>query len=88
MHSDSHFFVNYNNQETIAHLWVDLFQINTEEDELLWNLEIYPNGKNLQILKIKENADSGYVEVFRDPKLNADLKTITDIIQTLKNRER
>lgn len=87
MHSESHFFVTYNNQETKAYLWVDLFQINTKEDELLWNLEIYPNGKNLQVLKIIKNAATGYEEIFRDPNLNTDLKTITDIIQTLKDRE-
>lgn len=86
MHSGHNFFVSYNNQETEAHLWLDPFQKITNNTDLLWNLEIYPHGKNLQVLKIKMQSDGSYLELFRDPDLNTDTKTVMEIIQNILTR--
>ena len=74
------FFVLYDGKQTEAHLWANPFHQNTSE--VLWNLEIYPQGQNLQVLKLKKHNDGKYVEVFRDQKLEIDLNTIIKIIES------
>ncbi len=73
------FFVLYDGKQTEAHLWTNPFH--HSNSEIFWNLEIYPQGQNLQILKLKKHRDGKYVEVFRDQKLEIDLNSIIAIIE-------
>lgn len=73
------FFVLYNGVQTEAHLWTNPFHQN--KNEVFWNLEIYPKGQNLQVLKLKQESDGKFVEVLRDPKLEINVDLILKLIK-------
>ena len=72
------FFVLYDGLPTEAHLWTNPFH--QDKNDIFWNIEIYPKGQNLQILKLKKQSNGEFVEIFRDPKLIVDIDIIIKII--------
>ena len=86
MQSGHDFFINYDNYNVEAHLWLNPFY-EPANKSVLWNLEIYSKAQNIQVLKLRKEKDGKYTEVFRDPKLKTSINTVIEIIETVSKAE-